>query len=449
MKKTIILVITLIFLGAIKEKYEGALQIRLNEPINFSHSTANYSDTIFFSMIYENFFYLKSDADIYSNLFSKYSYDNEKRVVTLKLKPSLSFSNGSPVTTKNIKHSLRIFLNKDISASKKLSRVIKNFRNEGDLFYIELNYNIPEIMTILTSPELVLLSLNEQAFSGQFVPSRWERNKFIVLIPNRYYPGGRTYLDQIKVVFFDYYYPDLFMGDPGSVKDGYIEENSGIYQNIYLSFPSGKTGTNTKIALYSLLKNFFIKNNGEELNSLTSSKESPISVNIKKFSYRKIRSILRYSEIKLYISSSLKRIEKDLTEFLNSYKINISLVFIENSQLKDFINSNKSIKYLVTEKLFNKKDHIEDKIRRIISELSFSRFNEKYLKFLKELEEIKNINNEELLIESISRIVSALINDEFILPIVQTRFSLFINKNFKDISMDYYGRPLMQKVKTR
>ncbi|MEN8152640.1 MAG: hypothetical protein ABFR75_01335 [Acidobacteriota bacterium] len=449
MKKLLILLITLTFLGAIKEKYEGTLNIRLNEPVNFSHSTSNYSDTIFYSLIYENFFYLNKKADISSNIFSQYIYEKEKRVVTLKLKPNLSFSTGAPVTTKNIKYSLRFFLNRDISAAKKLSRVIRSFRYEGDFFYIDLNYNVPDILNILTAPELVLLSLNEQAFSGQFFPSQWERNKFMILVPNLFYPGGRSYLNQIKIVFYDYYYPDLYLGDPGSVNKGYSEKNSGIYQNIYLSFPSGKTGTNTKIALYSLLKNFLLKFNFVRLNSLTSAEESPVSVGIKKFSFRKIRTILRYSQIKLYISSSLKRIEKDLLEYLKSYNINISLVFIENSKLKEFIKSNRSVKFLVSEKLFNKKDHIEDKIRSIISELSFTRFNEKYLKFLKELEEIKNINNEELLIESVSNIVTTLINDEFVLPLAHKKFSLYINNNFKDIFMDYYGRPLMQMVKTK
>ncbi len=61
--------------GAIKPYYGGEITMRLNEPTSFHLNTANYSNLIFYSLIYENFFFLKKNGEITSNVFQDYRYD--------------------------------------------------------------------------------------------------------------------------------------------------------------------------------------------------------------------------------------------------------------------------------------------------------------------------------------------------------------------------------------
>ena len=74
MRRILAILISVLFIFAIKVKYGGDLSILLNEPVDFNYSTTNYSDTILYSFIHENFFYMKKDGAVYSTpIFSKNS----------------------------------------------------------------------------------------------------------------------------------------------------------------------------------------------------------------------------------------------------------------------------------------------------------------------------------------------------------------------------------------
>ena len=445
-----IVILSAIFLiFAIKVRYGGELSILLNEPVDFNYSTTNYSDTIFYTFIHENFFYLSADGITSSNIFREYKYDKKNNEILLEVKPNSCFSNGSPIKAKNIHYSLKVFLNRENSIAKKISRAIKKIETENNKVIIVLNYKIENIFQLLSSPELVILSMNENAFSGMMIPDEWERKKYLKLVPNIYYPGGHSYLDKVNVKFSNTSSTDVFLGDPGAKFSLFNEYRGGIYQNIFLTFPTGKTGKNTRIALYSLLKVFFKNSDLKELNSLTSESESPVSISIKQFSLRKIRTILRNSQFKLYINSSLKKYEEDLNQFMKKNYLRISIVFIKNTQLREFMQSGTLIKFYLTEKLFSSKTSLVDKIKKIIFELTFSRFNEKYLQIINELDELNYLKNDELLLDRISSVIEVLINKEYILPIKQKEFSLFSKDKFNDLHFDYYGRPLFNKVRLK
>jgi len=446
----IFILISSVLSGAIKPEYGGEVTIRLNEPSSFSYSASSYSNSIFFSLIYENFFYLDEDNEISSNLFSSFSYDSDKKLVTLKLKKNLSFSDGTPITPDSLKFSLKIFLTKEMIVSNRFRRAIKSMKSDSDSLFIQLNYNQPKILYDLSAPELVLLSMNEKSFSGIFIPERWERGKFINLKPNLFYPGGRSYLRRVKIVFYDFFYPDIFLSERNLKKDNYREINGGIFQNYYLSFPYGKTGKNTKIALFSLFRSFFSNLNFSALNSLTSEDESPISMNIKKFSSRKIISILRYSKITVYATSSLKKHENDLNKFLNKYKrLNITFNYIEDNQIRDFLGSNRNIRFFLSQKFFMKRTNIVFKLKKILNELVFSRMNEKYLTMIKELQEISMLKNNEFLMDRYSKDVTSIISNGLVLPLNQENYSLYLKKNIVNVKLDYYGRPIFRKIKLK
>ncbi len=449
LKKILILLISFLFVFAIKVEYGGHLSILLNEPVDFKYSTTNYSDTIFYSFIHENFFYMNQDGVLSTNIFKKFYFDNTANKAVLELKENLSFSNGSPITGKNVYYSLKVFFGKENSVAKKISRSVNRIKADKRKISIFFNYKIENIFKFMSNTELVMLAMNENAFSGMLIPDEWERGKFIKLIPNRFYPGGRVYLNGVTVRFDNNSNPDVFLSDPRGKFRGFKEFDGGIYENIYLTFPTGKTGKNTKIALYSFLKIFFNKYNFVNLSSITSEKESPVSVTIKEFSMRKIRSLLRNSQFKLFVNASLKKFNKELTDFINLNRLKISLVFIKNDQIRELNKSKTSIKFFLTEKLFSYKTPIEDKIKRIIFELTFSGFNEKYLQIVNELDEIKYLKDNELLMDKISSIVVMLINKEFILPIKQKLFSLYCKDKYIGLKLDYYGRPIFNRVRLK
>jgi len=445
-KKILIILISIFFISSIKTNYSGTISIRLNEPSSLSYTHSNYSNMVFFSLIYENFFYIKRSGEIFSNIFEYYNYDRSNKVLLLRLKDNLSFSDGKPITTQNVNVSFRLFLNTNIVAAKTLSRIIKKIRIEKNSFFIELIYDNPNIISLLTTPGLVLAAEKEQVFSGIFVPSNWEKGKHLILSPNPFYPGGRTYLDSVKVVFYDYFYPEVFLSNPNLKNTQYHEYNAGIYQNIYLSFPHEKIGQNTRIALYFLLRDYFKNQNLSGLNSLTSDEESPISINIKRFQSKKIRSILRNSRINLYAMSSLKGLLENFEQYHSERGIKLTTVYLNDNQIINFSNES-SIKYILVEKMFNRKMSLQEKISKIIQEITFVRFNEKYLKLLNELKEFKYLNNEELLINQVTKIVENIIKDGFILPLCQKQYSLYIKEGILGVELDYYGRPLFQRAR--
>lgn len=439
------LVFTLLF--AIKPYYGGEISIRLNEPASFNLNTANYSNLIFYSLIYENFFYLKKDGEIFSNVFQEYNYDAGSNTLSLTVKDNLSFSNGSPLTAKNIQVSLKIFMGLDLFAASKLSKTVKNVRVNDNQVGIELLADNPDILTLLTAPELVVLAENEQSFSGLFYPQEWEKNNHLILKANPFYAGGRTYLDTVRITFAEGPLPDLFLSNPNQFKDNFREFDSGIYQNIYLCFLQSDVGQNTKIALFTLLKRFNEASGFKfrELRSLTADEESPVSIQIKTISPQKTASILKSSDIKLYILASLSDLEKDLSAYFKSNNLKIEMQFIDDSQFLTFLNS-AAIKYVLIDKIFQKKIPVEEKISRILKESSFNQFNARTLRMLSELDEVKFSNSQELLMEQIARISEAIVNDGFIFPLFQKNYSLYIRKSWPVMEIDYYGRPLLQKT---
>jgi MarR-like DNA-binding transcriptional regulator SgrR of sgrS sRNA len=445
--KVLTLLPVLLLVYAIKPYYGGEISMKLNEPTSFTLNTANYSNLILYSLIYENFFYLQKNGAITTHVFEDYHYDAGSRTLILTIKDNLSFSNGKPLSAKNIQVSLKMFLGANLFVASKLNRIIKNIRVEENQIRIELLADNPDILSLMTVPELVVLAEDEQSFSGPFYPEEWEKGRQLILKANPYYAGGRTYLDAVKIVFSDDVVPDIFLSSPKSLKENYQEFDSGIYQNIYLCFLQGDVGQNTKIALYTLMKKFNEASGFKykELHTLTSDEESPVSIQIKTISPQRTASILKSSDIKLYILASLSYLEKDLTAFLKGSNLKIETLFIDDSQMMNFLNST-AIKYILIDKIFQTKIPVEEKISRILKESSFNQFNVKYLRMLGELDEVKYSNSQELLMEQLARISETIINDGFIFPLFQKDYSLYIRNHWQALEIDYYGRPLLQKA---
>jgi MarR-like DNA-binding transcriptional regulator SgrR of sgrS sRNA len=435
---------TLIF--AVKPYYGGEVMIHLNEPANFNYTPSDYSNLVFYSLLYENFFYMRNDGDIFSNIFDYYHYDPAKRALILQLKENISFSNGAPISAESIRLSLKLFLDMKVESSLKLRRIIKNTDVDKQSIVINLLYDSPDIVGLLTAPELVVLPGAGGIFSGMFYPVEWERNRYIKLAANKFYPGGRSYLDGVQVIFYEKYYPDMFLSKPGMADNAFREFNAGVYQNIYLGFPEGDVSPNKRLAVYSLLRGFAESVEMTPLNVLTSDDESPVTLNIKTLSEQKVRAILKRSRIKLYIVASLKEIEEKLQEFIKRHGMPVETIFMNDNMLSNFMTSS-PVQYLLMVKVFNKRTPLDEKIKRIIKEMSFGQYDENYLKMLNELEEVKFLNNDELMFDHVSTLIEKIVNDGFLLPLFQKRYSFYVRKGIKGIELDFYGRPLFREMR--
>ena len=390
----------------------------------------------------------KKTATITTNVFEDYRYDAGSKTLILTVKDNLSFSNGKPLTAKNIQVSLKMFMGANLFAASKLNKVIKNIRVSENQVVVELLADNPDILDLLTAPELVVLAENEQSFSGPFYPAGMGKKPSpdpegqSVLCRGPDLPGrGQDHLRRRTR------FPIFFCPARSQFKDNFQEFDSGIYQNIYLCFLQGDVGQNTKIALYTLLKRFNEATGFKyrELHTLTATRNRRSPSRSRPFPRKRTASILKSSDIKLYILASLSYLEKDLTAFLKNSNLKIETLFIDDSQFMTFLNST-AIKYVLIDKIFQNKIPVEEKISRILKESSFNQFNAKYLRMLSELDEVTYSNSQELLMEQIARISEAIINDGFIFPLFQKNYSLYIRNVWPALEIDYYGRPLLQKV---
>ena len=244
-----------------------------------------------------------------------------------------------------------------------------------------------------------MLAEDEQSFSGVFYPQEWEKNHHLTLRANPYYAGGRTYLDTVRVtVRREPGYPTCSWPAPASSRTiswNSIPASTRTSTCASCRATSARTPRSRSIRL---LKRFNEATGFRyrELNSLTADEESPVAIRIKALSPQKTASILKFSEIKLYVLSSLSNLEKDLAAFLKGTNLKIETQFIDDSQFMAFLDS-AAIKYALVDKIFQKKSPAEEKLSRILKESSFNRFNAQYLRMLSELEEARFSNSQELL----------------------------------------------------
>jgi MarR-like DNA-binding transcriptional regulator SgrR of sgrS sRNA len=435
-----LLAIPLVF--AVRPRYGGEITVRLNEPVSTALNTANYSNLIFYSLIYENFFYLTASGEIGSHIFDEFYYNASSHILTLSLRGNLSFSNGGAVTVQHVQNSLNVFLSLNLLNVSRLTKLIKSITAKGNEVYIELNYDVPDVLNLLTVPELVLVDESGREFSGPFYPAEWPKNQYVLLKANPFYAGGRTFLDAIRVVFQDTPNCDIFLGVPGIGGKDYTEHQAGVYQNAYLCFPKPDISQNTRLAMYSLLRQFqqTLGPRYQVLTALTAADESPVTLQIKLLPQAKIKSLLRFADVKLYLLSSLDEIEKSLVKFFQDSGINITVSLIDDAQLSNFMATSPA-QFVLMGKLFQKKTPIGEKISRIVRESTFDQFSDKYLLMLAELDEMKAVQNDTYYMNQIAKISEKIADDGFILPLYKKTFSLYINKRIQAVTVDAVGRP--------
>lgn len=434
--------------GAVKTRYGGEIRLRLNEPDTLRLSASSHSNLLFYSLLYENFFYLVPGREIESHLFRRFQYDEASMTLSLELHEGLAFSNGKPVLSRHVKNSLTAFFSRVLYRSKRLAGKVKSIVVKGDYsLNIQLTAADASIITELAAPELVLTGDEETAFSGPYLPKSWEKGRFMELVANPYYSGGRQPIERAVVFFQDVDNLDVFLAEPTFASPSYNAYPSGLYENTYITFPAaGNTGNNKRLAFYSLCRNLPGLNGYHHLESLTSAQESPLTLAIKAMPDYRIMPILRNSRQTLYLASSISVMEPALNERFRKLSIPVEIRILSDNDLSGYIEKN-PVPVLIVKKLFRTETPLTEKLSALIREFSFNRFDETTLGLIKQLEEVSGFDRDELIVPAISGIMERLVEDGIILPLYQQRFQLMVRQNFKPVLIDHFSRIVWSRLR--
>ncbi len=434
--------------GAVKTRYGGEIRLRLNEPDTLRMSPSSHSNLLFYSLLYENFFYTVAGRGVKSNLFKRFHYDASTQTLILELHDGLAFSNGKPVLSRHVKNSLTSFFTRVMYRSKKLAGRVKHMTCSAELtLEIQLVSAGPEITAELTAPELVLIGDDEATFSGPYFPKNWDKGRKIELSANPYYAGGRPPIDRATVFFFDDDQLDVFLAESGFSSPSFISYSSGLYENTYITFPAaGNSGQNKRLAYYSLCRNLSGLGSFSPLEALTSADESPVSISIKPLPDRKIVSLLRNAKQIVYLASSLSVMQAPLAERFKQLSIPLEIRTISDNEVQGYIQKN-PVPVLILKKLFRKDMPVTEKLASLIRELSFNRFDTVSLRLMKQLEEISGFEKEEVVIPAMAGIIEKLVEDGVILPLYQQRYQLMIRRAFSPVVIDQFGRVFWSELR--
>ncbi len=441
-RKLLLLLLSVVLIAAIKPRFGGEVTLRLNEPASTDPSPSGYSGAIFTSLLYENFFFFNEQGEVDTHLFHTTDYNPQTRTLSLRVRENLSFSDGSPLTSRQVAQSLKVFLGQDLLTSSRLNRLIRGVRAEADTVKIELIQDTPTILEMLAAPELVVVSDQGRSFSGPFAPGEWVKGQSFQLKANPFHPGGRPFLDSVRLLFTDDPPADIFLATPGKKGGKTLEMDAGVYQSAYLVFPQPGTTTNTQVALTSFLRQFFttLGPSFRPLDSLISDAESPVIIRVKTFPEAKMKSLLRYADIKLYALVSLRELEEPFRKYCEAQRVKIELLFVEPAQLTNIIKTS-GVRFLMIDKTWQRKTPVAEKVARVIRETTFTQFDEKYLRLLNELDETARMGDEKFVMEQVARVMTQVVEDGFILPVFQRNYSLYIREGVSGITLDPLGRP--------
>lgn len=435
-------------IAALKTRYGGELRIRLNEPESLRANASSHDSLILSSLLYDNFFYSLPGHELESHLFKRFQYEPTSMSLQLELHEGLAFSNGRPVLSRHVRNALTGFFKRSLYRAKKLAGRVKNMVVRGDtvleIFFSSPN---PDFASELTAPELVLTGDEETAFSGPFYPGSWEKGKQMTFLANPHFAGGRHPLDRVLVFFQETPGLDIFLAEAGYTSPLYKAFPSGLYENVYISYPGSDTsGQNKRMAFYALCKGLAGLTGFTRLDTLTSAEESPFSLSIKLFTDRRVVSLLRNSKQIIHLTSSLGSLVQPLTDRFKQLAIPLEIRTVSDTELSGYIQQN-DVPILIAKKLFRTDMPLAEKLATLLREFSFNRFNEEALGLINQLEEIASLDDENLRITALGTMVEKIVESGTVLPLYQQRFSLMVTKRFESVIIDYYGRIVWSEIR--
>lgn len=446
----------LIFLSFTRPRYGGQLNLYMQEPLSLNPYESSFSDLPLFSLLWTNIFE-RIEGKLDSAIFESWEYNREKKAWKFILKDGLCFSNGSPITSSDVKKSLELYLRSEQPGARTLSSIISGgeefisgvtnsvkglIASDTTELIINLKKDSEDFLNLLSSPYIFLYSGSRNIFSGPYILSSWEKGDSMNLKPNLYFGRGRVYLDGIKVFFKKDYQNLDFIYDETKTHQS-MNTYQGISRNIFMFLNSQVLNHSTRVSLLLMLKNRLSKTD------LFEPSDSYVETSFKIPFPQPPRSqslILPELKLNIAVEKGLESLVPFLEKILRDIKVEPEFVFVPSVQVKRIFESPyfQAIVFIPNPSPFYSK---EKELIHYIEEYEISKYDENFVVIKNLLSELENINDEDRKMESLFYIQKNMIENAVILPLCKIKTNFYLSKRFEGLKIDDYGRPVLWGVR--
>jgi ABC-type transport system substrate-binding protein len=455
MKRVFLVLFCFLFiLNFTKPRYGGQLIVLWQEPLSLNPYESSFSDLPLFSLLWTNIME-RIDGKFSSAIFQSWEYNKEKRAWRFILKEGLLFSNGSPISSSDIKRSIELYMRSEQPGSKTFSRMISGGEeflsgSSGSVkgivsltpseLLINLRVQGEDFLDLLSSPYIFLYT-GSNVFSGPYILSSWEKGDSLTLKPNPYFGRGRVFLDGIKV-FFKRDIQNFDFGD-SEIKGIQFNEFSSFSRKVFMFFNPQSLNHTTRVSLYLAIKNKFPKNDLFELSN------SYIDTNFTLPFFHGSRfqsSVLPELQLNVGIEKGLEGIVPFLEKIFRDINIKAEFVFIPSFQIKKIFDSPyfQMVIFFPNPSPFYSE---EKELIHYIEEYEISRFDENFLATKKLLSELESVTDADRKVESLFYIQKNMIENAIFLPFCKMKTKFYLNKKFEGLKIDDYGKPVFWGVR--
>ncbi len=451
----IILFVSILILSFTKPRYGGQLSIFLQEPLSLNPYESSFSDLPLFALLWTNIFE-RIDGKIDSSIFESWEYDKEKRAWRFVLREGLLFSNGTPVTSSDVKKSIELYLRSEQPGSRTLSKIIsggEEFLSGGSStvrgilasnpseLSINLKIDKDDLLNFLSSPYIFLYAGSRNVFSGPYILSSWEKGESMSLKPNPYYGRGRVFLEGIKI-YFKKDNPTLDFSYEG-IKSSIMNEYKGVSRKVFIFFNSKALNHNTRVSLFLILKNRFSKN--EFFEPANSYIEADFSIPLPKPPGHQ-NIVLPQLKLNIAVEKGLENMVPSLEKILREMRIEPEFVFIPTVQIKRVFESPyfQVIIFIPNPSPFYSK---EKELIHYIEEYEVSKYDENFFVSKNLLSELESIKDEDRKMENLFYIQKNMIESAVFVPLCKFKVKFYLSKKFEGFKIDDYGRPVFWGIR--
>lgn len=454
----LILFCSFLILFFTRPRYGGQLTIFLQEPLNLNPYESSFSDLPLFSLLWTNVLE-RIDGKISSAVFEKWEYNKEKNSWKFVLKDGLLFSNGTPITSRDVKKSIELYLRSEQPGSQILSECISGgeeflsgvtaslrgiLASDPTELVINLKTSGEDFLDLLSSPFIFLYTGSNSIFSGPYILSSLERGESITLKPNPYFGRGRVFLKGIKIYFgkdiqnLDFSYEAIKTSQSAN-------EFKGVSRSVFMFFNPQALNHNTRVSLFLIIKNKFPK--AELFEPLNSYVEDGFTIPLPQV-FRSQSSVLPQLKLNFAVEKGLEPLVPVIEKILKDAKVEPEFVFVPSVQIKRIFESQyfQVIIFIPNPSPFYSK---EKELMHYIKEYEIHRYDENFVTVKNLLSELESITDNEKKMETLFYIQKNMMGNAIILPLCKVKTKFYLSNKFEGLKIDDYGRPVFWGVRIK
>lgn len=454
----IILSCSFLILFFTRPRYGGQLIIYLQEPLNLNPYESSFSDLPLFSLLWTNILE-RIDGRISSAIFEKWEYDKQINSWKFILKDGLLFSNATPITSKDIKKSIELYLRSEQPGSEILSECISGgeeflsgatgslrgiLASDPKELVVKLKTSGEDFLDLLSSPYIFLYTGSNNIHSGPYILSSWEKGESMTLKPNPYFGRGRVFLKGIKIYLkrdiqnLDFSYELIRTSQP-------VNEFKGVSRNVFMLFNSQALNHNTRVSLFLIIKNKFPKT--ELFEPSNSYVEEGFTIPLPQ-TFRAQSSVLPQLKLNIAVEKGLEPLVPILEKILRDAMVEPEFVFVPSVQIKRVFESPyfQAIIFIPNPSPFYSR---ERELMHYIKEYEVHKYDENFVTVKNLLSELESITDNEKKMEILFYIQKNMMENSVIIPLCKVKTKFYLSNKFEGLKIDDYGRPVFWGVRIK